>query len=434
MKFEDEKLDEALESLQNLEEISEENYQALEQFYHRLVSRDKIGNQRIYKYLKAWKSLFDTKPEYSEENLIHKEINLRQATKDDYREVNYRIKRSDYSEWSKSDFKTTIKKFYKVLHPDQLDRPLRVKKIIQADFLKRKPNIQNKRETKALTASEIRAMSEKASNSRDRLLPVFLFETGARISEVMGQESKDYECEGIRIKHVEMKQKYADVDVPTLKNKNKGRKKLQLIRSVGLLREWLEEHPRVDDPEAPLFCNLSRKKTGEEVAKSRIARILKELADRADVDKPIRNHVFRHSSATYKGTELGWNTNRLMYWHGWSKPEMAKKYQHENEERMKAERLEEEGLETEQDRKDNALDVQECPRCDESVDPFASYCPMCSLALDQRVAQDIEDTKDPVKDEIINELKDEFGISEKDLEERIREKTREKMDESGSNE
>jgi LPS O-antigen subunit length determinant protein (WzzB/FepE family) len=123
-----------------------------------------------------------------------------------------------------------------------------------------------------------------------------------------------------------------------------------------------------------------------------------------------------------------------MYWHGSSDPKWAKGYVHQDKDRMKAQRLEEEGLETEQDRRDNALDVKECPRCEESVDPFASYCPSCSLALDQRVAQDIEDTKDPVKDEIINELKDEFGISEKDLEERIREKTREKMDESGSNE
>jgi len=427
MKYEDERLEKTLLKLQNLEEVTNQNYEAIEEFYTRVYSRDKIGNQRIYKYLTTWKSLFQTDPEYSSENIISKDLNLREATKDDYRKVNVRIKKSDYSEWTKTDFKTTIKKFYKVLYPDELERPKRIKKIIRADFLKRKPNIQNKKETKALTASEIKQMSLEASNSRDRLLPIFLFETGARISEVMGQEAKDYECEGIKLKHVELKEKYADVDVPTLKNKHKGKKKLQLVRSVGLLREWLEEHPRGNDPEAPLFCNIAREHKGQSVSKERISDILVELSERADIDKPIRNHVFRHSSATYKGTELGWNTNRLMYWHGWSDPDMAKKYQHEDEDRMKAQRLEEEGLQSSETSRDKALDIEECPRCSESVDPFSSYCPNCSLALDQRIAADLENTKDPVKDELIDELKQEIGISDSELEEMIREKVQQQQ-------
>lgn len=425
MEYNQRQLQNKLQDLKDLEQVSQQNYEILEDFYQRIQVDDNIGNERIYKYLTTWKTLFNTSEEYSENNLIPQDLQLTEAEKKDIRQVAANIQASSYSDWMKSDFKVTIKKFYNTIWPDEFDRPKRVKKILAADFLKKPTNIQNKRELKALTPSEIRAMSQEASNPRDQLLPVFMFETGARIGEVMGRDAKGYECEGIKLKDIEMKQKYADVEVETLKNENKDSKNLQLIQSVGLLRDWLEQHPRKEDPEAHLFVSLGRKNRGKKLGQKRIADILKELAEEAGIEKPIRNHVFRHSSATHKATELGWNAQRLMHWHGSSDPKWAKGYVHEDKDRMKAARLEEEGLETDDIKKDNALDVQECPRCEESVDPFASYCPSCSLALDQRVAQGLEETKDPVKDELINELKDEIGISETELEERIREKVQE---------
>lgn len=428
MEYNQEQLENKLEQIQNLEEVSENNYQLIQKFYQHIYVDDNIGNERVYKYLTTWKSLFSTNSKYSDRNLIPQEIDLEEASKGDLREVVTRIKASDYSDWMKSDFKVTIKKFYNTIWPDEFDRPKRVKKILAADFLKKSSNIENKREVEALTPSEIMAMSEAGTNSRDQLLPVFLFETGARIGEVMGRNAKGYEAEGVKLKDLEMKQKYADVEIETLKNQKKGSKNLQLIQSVGLLRDWLEDHPCKDDPEAHLFVSLGREKPGSSISQKRIAEILRKLADRAGIKKSIYNHVFRHSSATHKATELGWNIQRLMYWHGSTDPEWAKGYVHEDEERMKAQRLEEEGLETSDDQRDNSLDIQECPRCSERVDPFASYCPQCSLALDQRVAQDLEETKDPVKDELIEELKQEVGLSESELEEKIREKVRNRND------
>jgi len=426
MEYNQEQLQSRINDLKTLETTSEEDIEIVEEFYQHIYVDDNVGNERIYKYLTSFKTLFSTPDnKLSDKNIIPEELNLRKAEKQDLREVVSRIKESSYSDWSKSDFKVLLKKFFNTIWSDEFDRPKRVKKILGADFLKKKTNIENKREIKALTPSDVKAMAEEATNTRDRLLPIFMFETGARIGEIQGREVKDYECEGIKIKDVELKQKYADVEVETLKNKNKGSKTLQLVRSVGLLQDWLEDHPRKDDPEAHLFVSLGRVHTGRKLEQKRISDVLKKLAEKAGVEKPIRNHVFRHSSATYKGTELGWNAQRLMYWHGSSDPEWAKGYCHQDEDRMKSARLEEEGIEDDETGSDDALELTECPRCSETVDPFASYCPSCSLALDRDAAQKSKDAETEVRDEVIDEIKEELGWSDRKLEELIREKTRE---------
>ncbi|MFB6115009.1 MAG: tyrosine-type recombinase/integrase [Candidatus Nanohalobium sp.] len=425
MEYSDQTLQKKLDELENHENISEENYELIEDFYQRIKVDDNIGNERIYKYLTSFKSLFDTSEEYSKKNLIPSDFSLKKATKDDMREVVTRIQSSSYSDWAKSDFKVLLKKFYGTIWGDEFDRPKRVKKILAADFLKKSRNIQNKRSLEALTPSDVKAMAEAAENPRDKLMPIFMFETGARIGEVLGRDAKGYEAEGVKLKDIEMKQKYADVEVETLKNQQKDSKTLQLVRSVGLLQDWLEQHPRKDDPDAHLFVNISKKNKGEVIDQKRFSDVLKELADRAGVEKPIRNHVFRHSSATYKGTELGWNAQRLMYWHGSSDPEWAKGYCHQDEDRMRSARLEEEGIEDADSQKDAALDIRECPRCETSVDPFASFCPQCSLALDHETAQETHTTSEEVLDDVIDEIKDEIGLSDAEIEQKIREKTRE---------
>lgn len=425
MEYNQQQLQQRLDHLENLETTSEDDIETVNEFYQHIYVDDNVGNERIYKYLTTFKTLFST-PEgkLPGKNIIPEEVTLKDADKDELREIVSRIKESEYSDWSKSDFKVTLKKLYNTIWSDEFDRPKRIKKILSADFLKKKTNIENKREIKALTPSDVKDMADEATNKRDRLLPIFMFETGARIGEIQGRDAKGHECEGIKIKDVEMNQKYADVEVETLKNDQKGSKSLQLVRCVGLLQDWLEEHPRKGDPEAHLFVSLGRVHTGRKLEQKRISNILKDLADQAGVDKPIRNHVFRHSSATYKGTELGWNTQRLMYWHGSSDPDWAKGYCHQDESRMKSARLEEEGIEDDETSSDDALELTECPRCSETVDPFASYCPQCSLALDRDAAAQSKSAETEVRDEVIEEIKEELGWSDQKLEDLIREKTR----------
>jgi len=430
MKHTKSKLEERLNALQNNSQITEENFTSLKKLYKRLRLSESVGNERIYKYLCSWKSLFDTPSSKHSENFIPKDLVLEQADKEDIRDVVFRIQESSYSQWSKNDFKVCLKKFYNTIYDDEIDRPDRVKRIIRSDFLKKDTNIENKREIEALTASEVKKMSQQAENPRDKLLPVFMFETGSRVGEITGRDVSDNQYEGVRLKDVNLKQNYAEVEIETEKNDKTSRKTLTLVRSVGLLQDWIEKHPNTDQ-ESKLFVTYSNSSKGRNLDAARIKEILRDLADKAGIEKTITNHVFRHSSATYKGTELGWNQQRLMYWHGWNDEKMASKYCKQNEERIKAQRLEEEGIEDKDSQADDALDIVECPRCGESVDPFSSYCSNCSLALDQRVAQDTKEEPEDVMDEVIDEIRKEAGLTEEDIKEMVREKTRETTQKGG---
>jgi site-specific recombinase XerD len=95
--------------------------------------------------------------------------------------------------------------------------------------------------TELLTKEEIEAQIGAANNPRDKALIAFLYETGARIGEIL------------------------DLEVGAIEDQNKGRKvvidgktgarRLPLIYCVLRLNKWLNQHP---DPtkDAPLWSKL----------------------------------------------------------------------------------------------------------------------------------------------------------------------------------
>lgn len=102
-----------------------------------------------------------------------------------------------------------------------------------------------------------------------------------------------------------MNQKYVDVEVPTLKD-DKGPRTLTLTKCVGLLQQWLEEHPCDDDPDASLFVTVTGSngsERGTPMVQEYIAKILRGLAEEAGIDKRVTPHIMRHSAATYYGME-----------------------------------------------------------------------------------------------------------------------------------
>lgn len=400
-------IQERLDKLENLEYISEKNFEHLKNFIRNLQLDGNLGESRVYWYISKFKMLH--------KKFIDDDTVLKECSVDEIRNIVGRIEQTDYADWSKWGFKTALKRFFNTQYEHKFDRPKRVKKILDSDALKKRRNIENKRDTEAIEPSEIMDMVEEAENERDKLMPLFMFETGARIGEALGLRG----AEGIKLKDIELKQKYAKVEVETLKNKNKGSKEQQLVRSVGLLQDWLEKHPRSDDPEAHLFVNIGSKYKGKCMSEKNFADVLRKLAEKAGVDKPIRNHIFRHSSATYKGTELGWNLNRMMYWHGWTDPKMAKKYCKENEKRMRAQRLREEGIEPDEEEDGDALEMKVCSRCGEKCAPTSKYCGNCSLSLDKEVAIQEEELKEA--GDVVTTERLEENLSEEEIKERKKE-------------
>jgi len=315
-------IDDKLEELQNLEQISDSNKELLTEFIQYLRADSNVSCQRQYKYLYTFKTLLTSN---NKEDEAFIQFDLEKASKDDMRKAVGKIQASSYSEWSKRDMKVSLKKLFRTIHEEETERPKRIKKILNAQFMKTGKKIENKKETEALTPEEVMDMVEAANTTRDKLITLFLFETGARIGEV----------EGIKLGSIEFKQKYADVEVPTLKN-DKGPRTLTLTKCIGLLQDWIEKHPDSINQEAKLFVTTTGSngsERGSPLSQEYISKILRRQADKAGIDKRISPHVMRHSAATHYG--MDWSISRLKYWFGWKQSRMAETYCHENEDRMR---------------------------------------------------------------------------------------------------
>jgi len=409
------RVDYKLEDIQKHDFITEENLENIQEFISNIRVDDDISDQRVYKYLCTWKILLE---EYID-------FNIKKASKQDWQEAKIRIDKSDKSAWTVSDYLTTAKKYYRTVYEEETERPKRVKKILNASFMNNSGSKPRKREYKALTPEEVMKMSDAATNPRDKLLPVFLFETGARIGEVLGLDN----CEGIKLKDIEFNEKYADVSIETSKVKDdKGEypiRNLTLTRSVDLLQKWVEQHPISNEPEAYLFCNLGYSKNGaapgDQMKYSNVNEILDKLKERAEIGKRVSPHIFRHSSATHKGHEWG-DVEGLMWWHGWQKLETAQNYVHANEKRQREKHLEREGIQNEDKEEDDSYSMKTCGRCGEEWPPTSNFCGKCSLALDSETAvnaQEAQKAKDKAVEEGLRTGKEELLERVKKLEEQL---------------
>jgi site-specific recombinase XerD len=139
-----------------------------------------------------------------------------------------------------------------------------------------------------LTRAEIEAILAATDDTwtgrRDHLLILLLYNTGARISELLSLRVQD--VLGPQAKQVE------------LQGKGRKRRTLPLWRQTQrLLRQWIRENRLT--PPMPLLPN----RYGEPLTRFGAFRQIKKLVQRASVEQPTLNrrpispHLFRHASA-----------------------------------------------------------------------------------------------------------------------------------------
>lgn len=71
---------------------------------------------------------------------------------------------------------------------------------------------------------------------------------------------------------------------------------ITLFTAVPYLSKWLNEHPRKNDPRAPLWCNLQ---PGEDISYQIARKGVREAARRAGIFQPVNFTNFIASSASY---------------------------------------------------------------------------------------------------------------------------------------
>ena len=123
---------------------------------------------------------------------------------------------------------------------------------------------------------------------------------------------------------------------------------------------------------------------------------LNNIAKRAGVKRRIHTHLFRHKAITNWILD-GFNEQTINHRSGWSKgsTQMFKIYSNFTDQEMNDAIYEKYGIKKEDKRH---VTLISCPRCNHILRPDDRFCSRCSLVLDQKMAQEMEEASKRIPD------------------------------------
>lgn len=212
---------------------------------------------------------------------------------------------------------------------------------------------------------DVRPMVDACHNLRDRAVIALAWDLGPRPGELFDLtvgSFADHE-HGLQV---------------TLDGK-RGRRSPLLIPSVPFVKQWLDNHPAPDDPEAPLWSRTTR---AEAITPQRIRDMLKERAKDAGVTKPVTPSNFRKSSASYLASQ-NVSQAHLEDHHGWVRgSDIASRYIAVFDDANVREIAKAHGVDVSED--DSAEDgpgAVTCFRCNQKTPADQDRCMWCNQAL-----------------------------------------------------
>ncbi len=219
-----------------------------------------------------------------------------------------------------------------------------------------------------LTAEEFKQMLGACQNQRDRALLYVLFDTGARISEILN----------VQLKHVHLESDLPYLELPESKTEPRP---VYLMDSIHELAGWLKVHPKKKDREAFLFLNIKKGSTKPFMDRQVALYTVQRIAARAGIQRRIYNHLFRHTSATFDRKE-GMPDQFMQLKYGWSEnSRMQGRYAHIQPEDVAKFQRKVRGLPVKDDK---AKAPRECPRCKAQNSWDSEFCKACATPLDAK--------------------------------------------------
>lgn len=114
---------------------------------------------------------------------------------------------------------------------------------------------------------------------RDDLLTVVKYESRRRnkaaLTLLWDLNARNHEVTLLKIKHIRLGERYGEAEIPH-ESKTGGGAAL-LMCSFPYVRDWLNEHPFRNEPNANVICNLT---TGSSVTADTLATVMKQLKKR----------------------------------------------------------------------------------------------------------------------------------------------------------
>jgi integrase/recombinase XerD len=114
---------------------------------------------------------------------------------------------------------------------------------------------------------------------KEDLLTIIKYEPHKRnkaiLSLLWDLDARPHEITLLKIKHIRLKEKYGEGEIPH--DAKTGTGPILLTMSFPYVRDWLNEHPFKNEPEARLICNLNN---GSHITTDAIDFVLKQLRER----------------------------------------------------------------------------------------------------------------------------------------------------------
>lgn len=373
-------LNTALNHLEKVD-INPKNKKLIRSFIDDL-SADGISKDRQSKYIYTTMKI--------NEGVKNKDFH--KLTRDDIKRFIAHINNTDFSEWTKRDYRIIIKRLIKYVKEKEGKRFLKGRYPLEVEWI----NTSMKRTRKKLpeellTIDDVKKLSEGTFNLRDKAFILFLYETGARIGEVLNLKIKDIDNDeyGARV---------------TLFGKT-GARKVRIIASAPALNNWIKHYPNEKTRDSWVFCSINHRNQGAQGQYFYFNKLLKEAAKRINLKKPVNPHHFRHSRATQLAKKL--TEAQLCAYMGWVPgSKEAATYVHLSGRDTDNAILALHGLKEEETEKDTFTPV-ECPRCGLKNEPGAKFCSGCSLGLDEKSVMEYDQQKEQATQEglTLQELK-----------------------------
>lgn len=264
-----------------------------------------------------------------------------------------------------------------------------------------------------ITYEEILQMIEKTPFVRDKAIIAFLADTGTRRGEL------PY----IKLKHLKDEGTHIEVYIPKSKTMA-GIRTVYLRSACGYIRDWLNIHPRRNDSNAPLFCNL--RKPYNQIHPKRIYEVVIKAAEEANIEKNIYTHLTRHFFTT-KALVI-YSEAVVKKLRGDSKrSRIIDEYSHLVQSDVEAAWKRQQGIETNNIEEHTVFEPIICPQCQFVNQPTHIFCGQCGLALsDETIFKQKQEQKEEheknklVQLKIINLLQGLFKDKNEDLSELLK--------------
>jgi len=350
-------------------QVCDENKKAILEFHDNLIAQG-LSLARQTKYLETLL-------------LIGKKIsgNFRQLTRNDIVQFIKSVEISNYSDWTKHDYKVIFKIFYKWLkdsrvYPDEVA------------WIRVRAGGNGILPEQLISKADVDKLLEAAYTPRDRALVLVLFESGCRIGEILS----------LKMRNVTFDQHGAQLIVTG----KTGSRRVRIIASVPALSTWMDNHPLRQNPDAPLWISLGSRDRGQALTYSAALYALRKLVKRAGLTKRIYPHLFRHSRATFLAQHL--NDALLKQHFGWvQSTKMAARYVHLSGKEVDVELLRLQGVVVDTKGQEDEFKILTCARCGKPSSPGSKYCKFCGMPFDASSAA-ISDEVRQKADKLISAL------------------------------